>query len=143
MEVFQTHCASCFKIQMKHLTSVGLGKQHKQAKPINEDEAHILWTNGVLGDNEPKTLSFLGGINPPLQKKKTEWRGRKFTLDNNYCTVVFKMNLVSHQEFEHGTEDLVHVYCSLITSVVEYARVQTFRAISPTPWRRFKGALLQ
>ena len=134
---------------MKHLTSVGLGKQHKQAIPISKDEAHILWTNGVLGDNEPKALPFLEvsrGINPPPPPKKIEWRGRKFTLDNNYCTIVFKMNLVSHQEFEHGTEDLVHVYRSLIRSVVEYASaafVNLPRLISPTPWRRSKGTLLQ
>ena len=129
---------------MKHLTSVGLGKQHKQAKPISEDEAHILWTNGVLGDNEPKTLPFLEVSTPPSKKKLSG--EEESLLDNNYCTVVFKMNLVSHQEFEHGTKDLVHVYCSLIRSVVEYARAAFAnlpRLISPAPWRRSTGTLLQ
>ena len=41
---------------MKCLTSSGLGKERKQAKPITEEDDKILWSKGLLGDNEPTTL---------------------------------------------------------------------------------------
>ena len=42
--------------QMKCLTRAGHSKQRKQAKPITEGEDEILWSKGLLGDNEAKTL---------------------------------------------------------------------------------------
>ena len=41
--------------QIKYLTRSGLNKQWKQAKPITEED-NILWSKGLLGDNEPKML---------------------------------------------------------------------------------------
>ena len=41
---------------MKNLTRSGLGITVKQAKPILEDEEDILWSKGLLGDSDPKTL---------------------------------------------------------------------------------------
>lgn len=42
--------------RMKNLTRSGLGITVKQAKPILEDEEEILWSKGLLGDSNPKTL---------------------------------------------------------------------------------------
>ena len=42
--------------EMKRLTAKGLGCEIKQAEPITEDEEQLMWTKGVLGDTDPKTL---------------------------------------------------------------------------------------
>ena len=42
--------------EMKRLTAKGLGCEIKQAQPITEDEEQLMWTKGVLGDMDPKTL---------------------------------------------------------------------------------------
>ena len=40
----------------KNLTPSRIGITVKQAKPILEDEEEILWSKGLLGDSDPKTL---------------------------------------------------------------------------------------
>ena len=42
--------------EMKRLTSKGLGCEIKQAEPITEEEEELMWSKGVLGDTDPKTL---------------------------------------------------------------------------------------
>ena len=42
--------------EMKRLTAKGLGCEIKQAQPTTEDEEQLMWTKGVLGDTDPKTL---------------------------------------------------------------------------------------
>ena len=61
MDIFRDSRCKLFQdsldSQMKCLTSSGLGKERKQAKPITEEEDKILrWSKGLLGDNEPTTL---------------------------------------------------------------------------------------
>ena len=42
--------------RMKALTRTGLGVNVKQAKPISGDEEEILWSKGLLGEDDPRTL---------------------------------------------------------------------------------------
>ena len=41
---------------MKTLTHTGLGANVKQAKPISGDEEEVLWSKGLLGEDDPRTL---------------------------------------------------------------------------------------
>ena len=60
LNVFQDSQYKAFQdsldARMKNLTRSGLGITVKQAKPILEDEEDILWSKGLLGDSDPKTL---------------------------------------------------------------------------------------
>ena len=42
--------------EMKRLTVKGLGCEIKQAETITDDEEQLMWTKGVLGDTDRKTL---------------------------------------------------------------------------------------
>ena len=43
--------------RMKTRTRTGLGVNVKQAKPISGDEEEILWSKGLLGEDDPRTLA--------------------------------------------------------------------------------------
>ena len=42
--------------RMKTLTRTGLGVNVKQAKPVAGDEGEILWSKGLFGEDDPRTL---------------------------------------------------------------------------------------
>ena len=58
--------------RMKTLTRTGMGVNVEHAKPIRGDEEEILWSKGLLGENDPRTLVRSGEEHRELRFSQLE-----------------------------------------------------------------------